>query len=89
MEPLMRTQGYNACYDWYTYLHLVASNKQDEEASLEELEEDCRKPNLNEAFEDGMSKCWENTKVMKIQLDHILELLQHQTRRQNSVEEYV
>ncbi|KAH1073553.1 hypothetical protein J1N35_025881, partial [Gossypium stocksii] len=57
--------GYNTRYDWYTYSHLVASDKQDEEASLEELDEDWKKPDSDNAFKDGMSKCCENIEVIK------------------------
>ncbi|KAK5819663.1 hypothetical protein PVK06_024680 [Gossypium arboreum] len=42
-------------------------------------------PDANETFEDRMSKCQENMKVIKSQLDQILELLQYQARWKNSV----
>ncbi|MBA0670477.1 hypothetical protein Goklo_025427 [Gossypium klotzschianum] len=49
-------QRYDPYYDWYTYLYLVASNKQEDETHLEEPNEDCKMPDVDETFEDRMSE---------------------------------
>lgn len=82
-------QGYDIGYDWYTYSYLVVSDKQDDKAYLDETNENCKKPDSDDTFKDGMSECQENMKAIKSQLDQILELLRHQPKRQNPVDECV